>query len=629
MPRKTNLLSHSMFAMLVIASFTGPAPLAAQTEDAVFSEVIDVEVFNLEVVVNDKQGQPITGLTQDDFEIFEDGKPVELTNFYAVEKLAMPAAKDNTTDQVADRPAGATRQLNLVVFVDNINIRPENRKLLFENLREHLGQVMVPGTKVMLASMNNRIEVMQSFTDDAEQIFTALDELEKQTSINALLDSERRGFMSRLARASTRGMACNRSQTPGAPGSGGGGGGGDPTFNNAVREAQDLAQAVRTLGEQRYNAARGTIGSIAAFSDTLGGLPGRKALLYLSDGIPTRPAESIGEAWIAKYDQWFQQNENAIRNCSRYPEAIPDLTRALTGSGTSGFNLESEFDRLTIRASDNQVAFYPVSNSGRDASMVSAANLGSSDGGSSQVMRSAMIAEAMSRDGSLLQMAEDTGGRALTGNANVGELLAQASRDFTTFYSLGYTPLERTKDNSFHKLEVKVSRDGAKARHVKGYHAKTWRDRLVDMTVASALYDLEANPLEIQLQTGDTQRVGGRFKVPVLVQIPFREIQMVSDGGKYNASLSILVVVRDNKGGFSKPRRFDLPIEIPNAQILNARQQMAAYPIDLDLKKGDRRVAIAVRDHLGQTASTLKLDFDFGGGGKDKKSKKNKKRSKG
>ncbi len=631
MTRNTPVWSCPILAILLVTGLAGPTPLAAQTDSAIFSDVIDVEVFNLEVVVTDKKGQAITGLTRDDFEIFEDGQPVELTNFFAVENLAPLSGDDVPDGDVTDRPAGATRQLNLVVFVDNLNIRPENRKLLFENLRKDLEQAMAPGTQVMLASMNNRIEIMQPYTADAGQIFAALDTLEKQTSINALLEGERRTFMSRLTRASTRGMRCNRTRPPGSPGSGGGATSGDPIFENAIREAQDLAQVVRNLGEQRYNAARGTIGSLAAFSDTLGGLPGRKALLYLSDGIPIRPAESIGEAWIAKYDQWFQQNENAIRNCSRYPEAVADLTRALTGSGISGFNLESEFDRLTIRASDNRVAIYPVSNSGRNSTMISAANSGSSDGGSSQVMRSAMIAEAVSRDSSLLQMAEDTGGRALTGNATVGELLNQASSDFTTFYSLGYTPPERAKDNKFHKIEVTVSRDGARTRHAKGYHAKTWRDRLVDMTIASALYDLEANPLGIQLQTGETQRNGARFKVPVLVQIPFREIQMVSDGGKYNGSLSILVVVRDNKGGFSKPRRFDLPIEIPNAQILNARQQMAAFPIDLDLKKGDRRVAIAVRDHLGQTASALKLEFDFGGGdaGSKKGKKAKKKRAKG
>ena len=620
-------------ATLAILPFLA-APLVAQEGDAVFSETIDVNIVNIEVIVTDKAGEPVTGLTRDDFEIFEDGKPMALTNFYAVDQPAMSLGEGDVPGQEeSSRPAGATQGLNLIVFIDNLNIHPTNRKLLFEKLRARLSEDTIPGSQIMLATMNNRVEVALGFTNDMQQIFATLDEIEKQTSIYALLDSERSMFMSRLGRASTRGMNCNRTRPPGGPGGGGGGGiQTDPSFDNAIRDAQDLAQTVRTLGEQRYQAARTTVGSLAAFSDTLGGLPGRKAMLYLSDGIPMRPADSISEAWIAKYDQWFQQNENAIRNCSRYPEAVADLQRAMTGSSSSNFDLRTDFNRLTARASDNRVAFYPVSNSGRNASFVSAANPGSSDGGSSQMMRGAMMAEATSRDAGLLQIAEETGGEAFTGNANIGELVNRADRDATFFYSLGYTPPEREPDNSFHKIEVKVKRDDVKTRHIKGYHQKTWRDRLGDMAVAAALYDLESNPHGIQLQPGETVKEGNRYKVPVMVQIPFKSIQMVSDGDTYKANLSLLVVVRDNKGGFSQPRRFDLPIEIPNAQILAARQQTAAYPLELELKKGDQRVAVGLRDHVGQTASCLKLDFDFGGSSekaKGKKGKKGKKSRKG
>jgi hypothetical protein len=238
-----------------------------------------------------------------------------------------------------------------------------------------------------------------------------------------------------------------------------------------------------------------------------------------------------------------------------------------------------------------------------------------------------MVAESMSRDGGLLQMADDTGGLAFTGNANVGELVRRLNADFQTFYSLGYTPPERDRkerDNEFFKIEVKVKRQGVDVRHAGGYRDRTWRDRLGDLTVTSALYELESNPLGIQVQRGEIQRQGGRFKVPVLVQIPLGQVQMVSDGGKYKASLSILVVVKDAKGGFSKPRRFDLPIEVPNAQILQARQQAAGFPVDLEMKKDDQVVAVSVRDHIGQMASVLNLTVDLGGGKSDSKKKKKK-----
>ncbi len=628
-------------AIVLALTLISTTPISAQESNAVFSDIVDVRVVNVEVVVTDKQDQPITGLTRDDFEILEDGKPVELVNFYAVEGATArlgPGTVPGQT-QVPDQtetelPPSATQGLNLVVFIDNLHIRPENRKALFENLRKRLTESDIPGSRIMLATMSNRIEVLEPFTDDHQRILAALETIEKQPSIGALIDGDRRMFMSQLGRASTYGRTC-RSQGSGSSGSSGGGGGGnvDSGFDSTIQEAHSLSLTVRNIAQHRYQIGRSTISSLAAFSDTLGGFPGRKALLYLSDGIPMRPAESVQEAWIAKYEQWFQQNENAIRNCSRFPDTIPDLQRALTASGSSNFDLHSDFNRLTDRASDNRVAFYPISNGGRGNSLVSAANPGSAGGNSTQVMRSAMVAEAMSRNSSLLQMADDTGGRAFTGTANIGELINRAAQDFSSFYSLGYTPPDRELDTKFHKIKIKVRRDNAKVRHIQGYQDKTWRDRLGDMTAAAALFDLETNPLGIQLQPGElTPQGGGRFQVPIMVQIPFRNIQMLDDGTNSSAKLSLLVVVRNTKGGFSKPKRIDIPISMPTAQFAQVRQQAAAYPLQLEMKKGDERVAIGIRDHIGQTSSCLKLDFDTGGGKgkKDKASKKGKnKRSKG
>ena len=40
-----------------------------------------VDLVHFSVIVTDKQGAPVTGLTADDFELVEDGKPQSLTYF--------------------------------------------------------------------------------------------------------------------------------------------------------------------------------------------------------------------------------------------------------------------------------------------------------------------------------------------------------------------------------------------------------------------------------------------------------------------------------------------------------------------------------------------------------------------
>jgi len=221
-------------------------------------------------------------------------------------------------------------------------------------------------------------------------------------------------------------------------------------------------------------------------------------------------------------------------------------------------------------------------------------------------------------------MAADTGGVAMTSSPNIGKLLRRIADDFEYYYSLGYEPTGR-RDKDFHRFKVEVDQPGVKVRYAKGRHRVGWRDRLGDMTAAAALFAIETNPLGIRLTPGDPVRTGKRYKVPIMVQIPFQNLQMVSDGTSYNAQLTVLVTVSNKKGGLSDPKRFDLPIQIPNAQILAARAQAAAYPLELEMDSGLHQVAVAVRDHLAQSASVVSLEVQVGEA-KAKKKKKGKKR---
>ena len=49
---------------------------------AQISETIEVRVTNIDVVVTDKSGKRVMGLTRDEFEVFENGRAQALTNFY-------------------------------------------------------------------------------------------------------------------------------------------------------------------------------------------------------------------------------------------------------------------------------------------------------------------------------------------------------------------------------------------------------------------------------------------------------------------------------------------------------------------------------------------------------------------
>ena len=84
--------ARSILSLLALGCLALTASARQQEEiedDYTHFETVDVNVVNVEVVVTDKKGNPIHGLSQGDFELIEDGRPVEIANFYSVD--AAPA----------------------------------------------------------------------------------------------------------------------------------------------------------------------------------------------------------------------------------------------------------------------------------------------------------------------------------------------------------------------------------------------------------------------------------------------------------------------------------------------------------------------------------------------------------
>ena len=61
-----------------------PAQDAEPGPESIFQDTIGVEIVNIDVVVTDKKGHAVEGLTRDDFELRVDGEKVPIANFYAV-----------------------------------------------------------------------------------------------------------------------------------------------------------------------------------------------------------------------------------------------------------------------------------------------------------------------------------------------------------------------------------------------------------------------------------------------------------------------------------------------------------------------------------------------------------------
>ena len=153
----------------------------------IFSEVVEVNIVNVLVTVTDKDGRPILGLTKEDFEVYEDGERVEISNFYEIQGTNPLAELDESEITPTQRwkPVGEGSDIRpaeiryMAILVDHTAIERRNRKKVFAGVRDFISTELDSMDRLMLASFDGDYRVLQNFTNSGGDIISALDSLEK------------------------------------------------------------------------------------------------------------------------------------------------------------------------------------------------------------------------------------------------------------------------------------------------------------------------------------------------------------------------------------------------------------------------------------------------------------------
>ncbi|HEX7807463.1 MAG TPA: hypothetical protein VF608_02020, partial [Thermoanaerobaculia bacterium] len=120
----------SLLLAAAIAFPLGAQKKPAEPEQQKLVVNIDVRVINVDVVVTDKRGNPVTGLKAEDFEIFENSAPKPVSNFYEVEN-GRPKLEAFETGAAAPEPEKTeipdNMKRRIIFYVDNLSLAPFNR----------------------------------------------------------------------------------------------------------------------------------------------------------------------------------------------------------------------------------------------------------------------------------------------------------------------------------------------------------------------------------------------------------------------------------------------------------------------------------------------------------------------
>lgn len=521
-----------------------------------FIDRVDVNVVNIEVYVTDKKGNRITGLTVDDFELYEDKKPVKITNFFEVRggdrvggpeelekveplptEIQMPGAFE--TVEVPDE-----QRLHLVVYVDNFNIRPINRNRILGDLRRFLIESLRPQDRVMVVSYDRSLHVRQGFTSDVRLAARATMDLEMMTGSAVLRDSERRMALDRI----------EESQGP--------------------FEAQSAA---RSYAQSVENDLTFTLRAMKEIVDSLAGLPGRKALLYVSDGIP----------WIAGQDVYMAIDQKFTAESTSLLESL-------------NFDFSRKYQQMADAANASRVAFYTLDAQGLQVNAsISAEERGRTTGFFADSTRQQNLQVP------LRFLAAETGGKAILNTNAVFDALQQVGEDFTYYYSLGYQPAH-FGDGRYYKLEVKLKDGkGLQVRHREGYRDLSPDRRMNNGTYAALYYNYQSNPLDVEVEFDPAnQRDDGFYLVPIKVKVPLGKVALVPRENTFEARLRVWVSAMDDRGT-SPVQQIPVPISIPADEIEQARGQHYIYTVTLLMRSGKQKVAVGVRDDLGSETTFI------------------------
>jgi VWFA-related protein len=530
-------------------------PTEGQIGGLRFVDVSEVTVVNVDVSVFDKKG-PVTGLTINDFEVLQDGKPQELTNFafYAEEAgdsappaaVAAPAAAPPAATPATRASEAAARRepLFITLYVDNENVLPLNRNRVLGKVTDFVHRYVKPPDQAMLIAYQRSLKVLQPYTSDSHEIYEALRKVKLYAGGRVSMISSRKEIEDQIT---------NESQ-----------------MNTDVERLYGM---IRGFAQEQQTDLKFTIGSLREVITMMAGLPGRKVLVYFSDGLPMSPGLELYYALQATYSD---------------PGVI---------ARSMDFESSSLFRSLVTTATASGVTIHTVDCRGLESELgIEAEN---------RQARSTMAASiAMSNyQDSLVYMAEQTGGHFVINTNDVTDGLERIGLDMTTYYSLGYR-LVPTGQDRLHRVQVKLKGDrGYRLNYSKTFIEKTLPTRVGDRVMSGLAFDLEDNPLGITLSAGEpSPSSGGRWLLPVEVRLPIDKIALVPDGENLSGFVSVYYAARDDEGKQSDLQSTEHAVKIPSAEYESARTKTYLVRTSLLLEPGTYRVSVGVRDQLTNQA---------------------------
>jgi VWFA-related protein len=567
-----------LLSLVVVAALAAPSAAQAPTQTTGRPPAFrtGTAVVLLDVVVRDKKGRPVPDIRPEEVEVYEDGARQKVESFRRVETEPPPVEGAAAPSRVPD----SSRQINLVSLVFD-QLGPDGRRLAAKAATSFLERGLRPSTWVAVFQIDQRLALLQSFTNDAAALKDAVARATAGT-YKGVLDE----------RAELEQAQKDLEDAAAADGGGASGGRGAPV-SGAGFAAHAQAQALMNMIRLAYSLQRQQQGGTSLYPllalmrghETLAG---RKTLVYLSEGLQVPPnLEAVFRSTISAANR---------ANVSVYAIDARGLNveRAMAASGDA----LAQAQRASQRAIQNR------------AGAVTKDEIYSAD--------TAESALRLNLEGTLADLSESTGGFLVANTNDFKQGAERLAADLSGHYELTYQPPAVTYDGRFRGIEVKVARSGVVVQTRSGYFAlppgQSTALLAYEVPLLAALNRPDP-PHDFEIRAGalhfEDSPAGREHRL--IVETKVGSLEMIKDEAKktYRIHFSLLALVKDQDGSvierFSEDYPFEGPLERAEALklgniVLKRRFTLPPGSYTLEVAGQDRE-----RDQIGTVRAAFQV----------------------
>ena len=521
----------SLFLIIFNAFF--PVPVGAQDQDEVIR--FRSNEVRLDVIVKDKKGRPIRDLKATDFEILEDGVPQKVESFRFVTRVAGPAEitekkDDKSPDVVTTAPAPPKRSAPTVTALVFDRLSPEARSLARKAGLAYAQEGMASGGFTGVFGIDQSLRTVQTFTDNTQLIKDAVERATGTvTSTYASGAAKIRenverstGLDQQVSSSAGAAAAAGAAQSGGAASAAGEEAGQASAQQKLLEMQNQMLDHYERLERDQEGFA--TINSLLAVISPMQNLPGRKTIIFFSEGLKLPPA--------------VQQ---------KFPSVINAANRA----NVSIYSI----DAAGLRIQSGTAEAARELNSIAGAGMAQQAR-GSDRGSSGPYMRSLERNEDLLRfdpRSGLGSLSDQTGGFLIHDTNDLVSGLRRIDDDMNGYYFLTYVPGNKDYDGRFRRISVKVARSNIEVQSRQGYYA-------VESTGQLPMLDYEAPAIAAARNWNSSSKQSSLRSTALSYPVPGRDgltlilaearlaafkFASSSDNKSYNTDFSIVALVRD------------------------------------------------------------------------------------